>query len=74
MPYSQRSQEMIPTSISITNDQERRVVLERAAALMRSAISSKDEQELEALTEAIAIYDIEIRVPGTFSGRRSERH
>lgn len=63
-----------PTNISITNDQERRVALERAAALIRSAASSEDEQELEALTEAIAIYDIEIREPGTFAGPRSERH
>lgn len=63
-----------PIRVTITNEDERRRAIERAAALMGCAADSHEERELEALTEAIALYDIEIREPGTIAGLRRERN
>jgi len=65
---------MGPICVTITNDDERRTAIERAALLFGCAVDSDEESELDMLTEAIALYDIEIREPGAFTGRRSERH
>lgn len=63
-----------PICVTITNDDERKAAIERAATLIGCAVGSDEEFELEALTEAIALYDIEVREPGRFCGNRRERN